>query len=183
MQGWVDLGTLGANSLPKTVTWQRQRLRFEPVLFRAWVRHANHSAACQAANWLNKVKFSHHGSRSPKWQYNITTTITSLISEDDIARPAGPISARLIPIIRPSLRFIVSTQTSGRCAPHIITSGEVIWRRLHCCGRQRCPSNAGFLGPPRPSDFNQDLDPFRHRWNKQGWFWFFIPIIIIILLC
>jgi len=45
MQGWVDLGTMGANSLPKTATRQRRsRLRFEPVLFRAWVWHTNHSA-------------------------------------------------------------------------------------------------------------------------------------------
>jgi len=43
MQAWVDLGTVGANSLPKTAT-RLSRLRFEPVLFRAWVRHTNHSA-------------------------------------------------------------------------------------------------------------------------------------------
>jgi len=44
MQGWVYLGTMGVNSLPKTATQTVSRLRFEPVLFRAWVWHANHSS-------------------------------------------------------------------------------------------------------------------------------------------
>ena len=41
----VNRGTMGVNSLPKTVSRQRTSwLRFEPGPFCAWVQHANHSA-------------------------------------------------------------------------------------------------------------------------------------------
>jgi len=55
MQGWVDISTLGANSLPAQDYYSTaSRLRFEPMLFRAWARHANHSAS-QPPNALGAV--------------------------------------------------------------------------------------------------------------------------------
>jgi len=68
----VNRGTMGVNSLTKTVNPTASRLRSEPGPFCAWVQHANHSATEPAHNvWV--------------WQHNVrgdTNAVTTTLPEN-----------------------------------------------------------------------------------------------------